>query len=440
MAGSGDDSINGGAYGGYQLSMYGQLGNDTLVGGELADELSGGVGDDQLFGRKGNDRMDGGEGIDLLSGGLGNDSLTGGDGIDFFDDANGINVVTDFTPGEDKIVAAGGRAGVESIVADGNDTLITFASPSVNRTMRLLGVSPDRLKNVDFLDGVAGSGKAELLQGGAGWDVVLAGAGSDSVDGGDGSDCLYGDLGNDLLKGGLAGDTMFGGEGDDDLQGEIGKDTLAGGRGDDKLSGGDSNDVLYGGSDAGADTLDGGEGIDTADYSGGRLGVVLDLSGKAGEIVRGTKGPPAVCVSVENAIGGSGADQLIGTDGDNRLEGRGGKDTLIGAFGADTLVGGGGEDVFVYRSIGDSTAAARDVISDAGPDDVIDLNQIDADATQDGNQAFNFGAAGRPGSLVVSYDSGTNKTTVSLYVNADDTADGVIVLSGDRQNFDNFIL
>ena len=47
---------------------------------------------------------------------------------------------------------------------------------------------------------------------------------------------------------------------------------------------------------------------------------------------------------IENAIGGSGFDQLIGNAMDNRLEGRDGDDRLWGGYGNDLLIGGKGGD------------------------------------------------------------------------------------------------
>jgi serralysin len=52
-------------------------------------------------------------------------------------------------------------------------------------------------------------------------------------------------------------------------------------------------------------------------------------------------------VTIENAIGGGGADSIIGNEVANRLVGNGGDDTIVGAAGADTLVGGEGADSLV---------------------------------------------------------------------------------------------
>ena len=62
--------------------VYGNDGNDTLVGGAADDSLSGGSGDDQLSGMGGNDVLNGNAGRDKLMGYEGNDSLYGGNGND----------------------------------------------------------------------------------------------------------------------------------------------------------------------------------------------------------------------------------------------------------------------------------------------------------------------------------------------------------------------
>jgi Ca2+-binding RTX toxin-like protein len=92
----GDDLIRGGK------------GDDSLVGGEGNDTLSAGEGNDTLVGGSGNDLLRGKTGDDLLSGGAGIDTLKGGEGSDTFNIEEllpgEVDIITDFTPGEDKIM------------------------------------------------------------------------------------------------------------------------------------------------------------------------------------------------------------------------------------------------------------------------------------------------------------------------------------------------
>ena len=92
---------------------------------------------------------------------------------------------------------------------------------------------------------------------------------------------------------------------------------------------------------AGADALDGGAGIDTADYSGSAVGVSVNLAsgtGSGGDAAGDT-------LSLIEAVTGSGfADVLTGDAGANALYGGAGNDTLAGGAGADALYGGTGDD------------------------------------------------------------------------------------------------
>jgi Ca2+-binding RTX toxin-like protein len=57
--------------------LWGDAGDDTLVGSPKADALHGGDGDDELFGNEGEDYLRGGAGSDLCVGGEGDDTCWG---------------------------------------------------------------------------------------------------------------------------------------------------------------------------------------------------------------------------------------------------------------------------------------------------------------------------------------------------------------------------
>jgi Ca2+-binding RTX toxin-like protein len=97
-----------------------------------------------------------------------------------------------------------------------------------------------------------------------------------------------------------------------------------------------------------------------------------------------------------NGTGNSDANMLMGTRGANVLDGAGGGDTLVGARGHDVLTRGLGPDNFVFNSVRDSRAGARDQIVDfnAIENDLVDLSAIDGNTRAAGDQAFHFiGAA-----------------------------------------------
>lgn len=161
-----------------------------------------------------------------------------------------------------------------------------------------------------------------------------------------------------ILNDGLIEGDILGGSGSDYYR-STGSGSLLG-----RFVGGSGDDTFASG--AAAETIDGGLGTDSADYSA-RSGVVLYLDG----ITAGEGGAmDDLLISVETVIGSRlGGDRIYGYGANNRLEGRGGadvlsggagNDTLIGGSGADTLSGGSGNDVFIFNSL----AEAADKISD----------------------------------------------------------------------------
>lgn len=80
-----------------------------LTGGSGSDQLKGSAGDDFIRGGAGNDRINAGDGDDIVRVGSGSDEVTLGGGadvvywtVDQFE-GDSVNIITDFTSGEDKI-------------------------------------------------------------------------------------------------------------------------------------------------------------------------------------------------------------------------------------------------------------------------------------------------------------------------------------------------
>lgn len=233
----------------------------------------------------------------------------------------------------------------------GNDTVYFYTGTTVQGTV-LLGTGDDLLLStadagftIDGGDGndqmyIAGyTGGDDIIHGGAGNDRIYSGLGEDRIDGGADNDSLYGEGGDDLIEGGAGDDTIDGGADDDVIYGDAGNDIVIGGLGNDVIKGNAGNDtfVIAAAAD-GRDSYDGGDGIDTIDFSAFTTAVNLTL--KEGATTYATD----TIENVENVIGGSAADKLTGNSLANLLTGNAGDDTLKGMAGDDTLAGGDGND------------------------------------------------------------------------------------------------
>jgi Ca2+-binding RTX toxin-like protein len=102
----------------------GPLPATLLEGGNGADVIVGGSGDDQLFGGNGNDTINGGAGADSLFGGNGDDRLDGDGGADHFFGGRGDDVLV-WDPGDGSDVLDGG-SGFDEMLFNGNEKAETF--------------------------------------------------------------------------------------------------------------------------------------------------------------------------------------------------------------------------------------------------------------------------------------------------------------------------
>ena len=120
-------------------------------------------------------------------------------------------------------------------------------------------------------------------------------------------------------------------------------ENVVGSRYADAIYGNEQDNVLAG--LGGADTINGGYGIDTVDYQASQNGVTVDLRGVT---QRGGDAEGDRLYSIENATGSAKADSITGNEKVNVLRGGGGNDTLAGYEGGDTLDGGDGVDTADY--------------------------------------------------------------------------------------------
>jgi Ca2+-binding RTX toxin-like protein len=266
ITGAGPDVVDGsggdgtGAVFDIKMQVQSGDGNDTVVGGTVADSIrpegfATSNSNDTLDGGPGFDRVDylfepDGVKVNLAAGtttGAGTDDLTsleevyGSDtGNDVLTGNNRRNVL-DGAGGHDRL--SGGPGDDFLAGGDGRDTIVAKSSPSIIDLAA--GTSTDA-RGADTLSGI------ENAVGGPGPDSLN---GTDSINrlsGAGGNDRFEGLGGNDVVAGGGGGDRAFGGPGDDRLGGGAGNDRLFGQGDDDRLDGGPNHDLCAGG--PGADT------------------------------------------------------------------------------------------------------------------------------------------------------------------------------------------
>ena len=441
------------------IEVWGSRHDDEFIGHNGADRLLGNGGDDVLVGGGGNDYLnglDGGElddlgvyspldALDQLFGGDGDDTLVSGfksqfDGGDGFDTAE-VYLYEIFAA---VTVNFGGETG---------RTYDIFLGGVLQTT--LVGIESLTLYGGRVGDRLVSGQSSDRFFGDTGNDVLIGGAGDDYLDGGTGVDTLLGDQGADILVGGSGADILMGGSGNDQLFGLAQRpDIVEGASITDHLDGGLGDDLLVGSLYT---VFDGGAGADSAIVQSGRsTGAILFeygafqggrqydilVNGLVAGSIRGIENLTFHAGNFDDQITGGrgfdklygllGSDRLKGGAGDDVLDGGGGRDRLEGGLGSDVLNGGLGEDIFRFRTVQESQAGLADLITDFSDDDQIDLSFIDADATLDGDQAFQLGTGEAAGEMTITYDAANDRTVINLYVDDNDSIDGQIWLSGDQ--------
>ena len=265
-----------GAEGSVNGAVFGNGGNDLLIGGDSADIFSGGSGDDLILGNGGADQIFGGSGNDFIDAGAGNDQISGGAGLDFVITGAGRDVITlsdegftivsDFTLGEDTLALSGLTPDELQIDSVLNSTVITSTTtgeaiaflPLVEAAEVSAGGFLPAIAQPLLDDGSVAPAAPALLNGvtdsGTPDNDFLNGtAGPDHISGAAGNDIIHGLGQDDLLSGESGNDIIHGGDGSDVLTGSEDNDVLNGGAGDDLIDGGLGNDALFGG--AGSDSF-----------------------------------------------------------------------------------------------------------------------------------------------------------------------------------------
>jgi serralysin len=360
----------------------------TLTGNDIANTITGGIG---------NDIIDGKGGADLMIGGVGNDTYFVDDAGDVIDDAGGTDtivvstsyvlvgdVIENITLGGSASINATGNGLANTITGNAGDNILDGAGgvdvlaglggndiyiiDTLGEAVEGSNAGVDEIRtsfasftlgtNFENLTGLGASG--QTLTGNGVANVITGTAFDDFIDGGIGADTMIGGAGDDHFTVDNAGDLIveLAGGGSDTvvtsssyvLGAEIEKLTLLGsaainGTGnavDNLITGNGSGNILDGG--AGADILDGGLGNDI--YIIDALDQIVDSGGI--DEVRVSAASYTLVSGMENLTGLSALGQsLTGNSGANVVTGAGGNDLIDGGTGADTLRGGLGDDIYL---------------------------------------------------------------------------------------------
>ena len=455
-----------GGFGDMANRIDGLEGDDTLLGGPLADHLHGGPGDDWLGGDLGNDTLIAGGGHDTLVGGGGNDLYRisrGGWRTTINDHEASTN-----EPNAD-VVEFSDLSSTEVALVErlGSDLSLRFVSSDQVLVQSYFYFLSQRIESFRFSNAVVW-GDATLRS-----RVVVGGAtaGSDQLGGyGDIANRIDGLAGNDTLYGAGLGDRLLGGAGNDVLHGYGGNDDLQGGSGDDWLGGDLGNDTLISG--GGHDTLVGGSGNDLyrisrggwrttiSDYEAStnepnadvvefrdlrstevafveRLGSDLSLRFVSSDQVLVQSYFYFLSQRIESfrfsnavvwgdatlrsrvVVGGATADaDQLGGYGDiaNRIDGLAGNDTLYGAGLDDRLLGGDGNDVLLgYGGNDDLQGGSGDdwLGGDLGNDTLISGGGHDTLMGGGGNDLYRISRGGWR-TTIYDYEASTNEPNADV--------------------------
>lgn len=441
-AGAEDDNVN--ASGMLDATIFGGLGNDTIIGSPLADTIFGGAGNDILIGGGGNDTQYGEDGddifgnptliadgvpddpgVDMNFGGAGVDNFIwepgdgpdinrgGDDGADvfrFFGNGGGstFDLQSGPTPTQFDALFSGvtiANTGIEDVIVDplgGDDTINVndlFLTEVVN--VRINAGGGDETINVagrtiaDDLQITAGGALVEIE--GLAYDVRI----TDSTVADDlivnvreGNDKVHVAEGvQDIIT-----TEINGGGGDDHLSGwfntangEGGSDTLLGASISQAIDGGDDDDTVSG--NGGTDTVSGSGGADTILTTGSADNDVFELAlNTSGHLLATAGAVTTVYVATGNApFAGAGFERLL-------VEGNAGDDTLHVNVDA-----GSGSDV-IGTSITFRGGDGEDLVSASG-----------APTTPIDNVTYTPGAAPEEGRVNYANAAGTALMTIDFY-------------------------
>ena len=349
---------------------------NTLVGGNGADRVTGGSGDDRIF-TAAEDEF----GVDapgpadvgannVVDTGTGNDKVWGSQIEDIVSSSSKTTQHARIVGGAGSDALMGGFGTDEIFGGPGNDYVIAEPAQvgALGANDVIEGVGFGATRPVTKLPLPAGTSPSSK--------TLVGGLGNDHIIGGDGPASIFGDT--------LRNTTVVTAEEDETCRpgSPVTSDPVPEGT---SSGSGDGNDLILGG--AGVDTVSAGGGSDRALAAGnddllcGQQGADVLFGGGDSDQVWGGTGN-------DRGYGDDGTDQVFGNADDDTLYGQAGADVLEGNNGSDWVSGGLDDDV-VY---GGTRAAGRD----------------DKDATDRGDDLYGDGGDDR-----IIGDNGTVGTTLS---------------------------
>jgi Ca2+-binding RTX toxin-like protein len=381
LGGAGDDAV---VYAGTDAAVDVDLQAGTATGGSGSDTLTdiqivvGTLFDDNLLGSNVNNILVGLDGDDFIDGRAGNDIMTGNLGDDTIEQGAAADGA-DFIDGGGNTAPVANAPDVGDTVDYSKRTTDLYLNPGGGAVSGAGGCPLDAACEDDTLFGLetflsgtgndrfVGSANDEHFRGGPGNDNMVGGGGEDFFDFTDSAAAVTVDVvagtatgnGNDTFDATVEG---FNGsaQGDTFIDNILTNSIFYGQDGDDLFNQGASPS-------SDADAFSGGGGVDTLDYGARTNDLTICLNGEnppalACDPLNNGETPESddVLDDIENAIAGSGDDNIEGNEKNNKLTDGDGNDVSFGAQGnddfdqsdhsngSDNLIGGAGSDFVDY--------------------------------------------------------------------------------------------
>ncbi|MCL6416593.1 hypothetical protein MIB92_13115, partial [Aestuariirhabdus sp. Z084] len=115
------------------------------------------------------------------------------------------------------------------------------------------------------------------------------------------------------------------------------------------------------------------------------------------------------------------ADNLYGGVGNDTLNGANGSDTIYGGQGNDVLIGGAGNDTFLFTNGDGQDTLAKEIVSNAGSDQLVFTGDITADDLWFSLQGEN---------LLINVLGGTDQVTVDGWTSGNDSLTSIVDSDG----------